>query len=83
MRSLHSLRAEDALRDLCAVPASAFGERLLARASGPVISFREFVAVARELVRAEPDAMATWLAALVALDVRGGGLRPDEPPSPN
>jgi hypothetical protein len=82
MRPMHSMRADEALRDLCAVPASAFGERLLARASGPVITFREFVAVARELVRAEPDAMATWLAALVALDVRGGRV-PAEPPSVN
>ncbi len=58
-----------ALRQLCAEPAAAFGERLLARADGASISFRVFVQCARELVAANPDDAARWIAAMVALDM--------------
>jgi hypothetical protein len=85
MISLRSMRAELALRELCAAPASTFGRRLLARANGGPITFHEFIALAREMVRSEPDAMATWLAALVALEVRSQDPEqtPPGPPSPN
>ena len=88
MISLHSMRAEPALRELCAAPASTFGKRLLARSNGGPITFHEFIALAREMIRSEPDAMATWLAALVALEVRSQDNQdpeqaPPGPPSPN
>ena len=86
MQPLQSMRAETALRRLCALPASTFGERLLARAAGRVITFREFITVAREMVRAQPDETATWLAALVALDMKSelaAGPKAQPPPSAN
>jgi len=72
-----------ALRQLCAEPAAAFGERLLARADGASISFRVFVQCARDLVAASPEDAARWIAAMVALEMFGmrrdddlAGLRP-------
>lgn len=77
-------RAEQALRRLCALPASAFGERLLLRASGHSITFREFVAVAREMVREQPEVSAAYLAAMVALDMRADAPTLERsPPSDN
>lgn len=66
---------EMALRQLCAEPAAAFGEQLLARSDGTAISFRTFVVVARELVRGSPDDAARWIAAMVALDMFSQGRR--------
>jgi hypothetical protein len=62
---------ELALRQLCADPAAAFGRALLTRATGAAIPFRDFVAVARDMVSQRPQAAADWLAALVALDMLG------------
>jgi hypothetical protein len=62
---------EIALKQLCAAPSAAFGEELLARASGNSISFGTFVSVARELVHGRPDEAARWIAAMVALDMYG------------
>lgn len=74
-----------ALRQLCAEPAAAFGEQLLARADGASISFRVFVQCARELVAASPDDAARWIAAMVALEMFGmrrgddwAGMRPPD-----
>ncbi|MGE3174737.1 MAG: hypothetical protein AB7O97_19055 [Planctomycetota bacterium] len=73
-----------ALRSLCAEPAATFGARLLARTTGPAIPFRTFVQVARDMVTGQPDAAATWLAAMVALDMfRDRCAPPPEEPSPN
>jgi hypothetical protein len=47
-----------------------FGSRLLHRGTGGVITFREFVDVARELVSQRPEQTAVYLAALVALDMQ-------------
>lgn len=62
-----------ALRRLTAPHALAFGSRLLERGkvhgSSGAITFREFVAVARELVTQMPEQSAVYLAALVALDM--------------
>lgn len=74
---------EPALRRLCALPASAFGERLLQRASGRTITFRQFVDVAREMVREQPEVSATYLAAMVALDMRTDPEPRHVPPSDN
>jgi hypothetical protein len=78
--------ARDCLRRLVTPHALDFGTRLLHRGSGGVISFREFLAVARDFVRERPDQTAVYLAALVALDMGSGD--DDAPhaaaaPSPN
>lgn len=78
--------ARDSLRRLATPHAIDFGSRLLHRGTGGVISFREFLAVAREYVSERPDQSAVYLAALVALDMNA---QDDEPqrampaPSPN
>jgi hypothetical protein len=61
--------ARDCLRRLSTPHALDFGTRLLHRGSGGVISFREFLAVARDFVRERPEQTAVYLAALVALDM--------------
>ncbi len=68
-KTLSSFAPESALRSICAEPAAAFGARLLARADGPAIPFRTFVQVARDMVHGDPDDAATWLAAMVALQM--------------
>jgi hypothetical protein len=62
--------ADSALRGLCSRPAALFGQRLLERVEGRTISFPSFVATARELVSLWPEETATYLAALIALDMR-------------
>jgi hypothetical protein len=69
---------EAALRRLCAAHSLAFGQRLIAKAESGSLTFREFVSVARELVRALPEEAATYLAALVAIDLRREDA--DQPP---
>jgi hypothetical protein len=64
-----ALEPTAALRRLCAEPAAEFGARLLARSAGSAVPFRAFVQVARDMVHGDPDDAATWLAALVALDM--------------
>lgn len=59
----------ESLRRLATPHALAFGTRLLHKGHNGVITFREFVAVARELVNQLPDQTAVYLAALVALDM--------------
>ncbi|MBL8723565.1 MAG: hypothetical protein JNK49_05930 [Planctomycetes bacterium] len=59
----------ESLRRLAIPHALAFGSRLLDRRKGDVITFREFVAVARELIQQVPDQTAVYLATLVALDM--------------
>jgi hypothetical protein len=76
--------ARDCLRRLATPHALDFGTRLLHRGNGGTISFREFVAVARDYVRERPEQTAVYLAALVALDMGSGD---DDPargsPSPS
>ncbi|MBL9075980.1 MAG: hypothetical protein JNL08_00670 [Planctomycetes bacterium] len=59
-----------ALRRLMTPHALLFGSQLLQRGTGGVLTFREFVAVARELVQQRPEQTAVHLAALVALDMQ-------------
>jgi hypothetical protein len=61
--------ARESLRHLAMPHAIDFGQRLLGRGKNGVIHFREFVAVARELLAERPDQTAHYLAALVALDM--------------
>jgi hypothetical protein len=56
-----------------------FGSRLLHRGTGGVITFREFVDVARELVAQRPEQTAVYLAALVALDMQNDDCAAVEP----
>lgn len=65
----HSPVARESLRRLTTPHALHFGSRLLRAGNGDVITFREFVDVARELVAQWPDQSAVYLAALVALDM--------------
>jgi hypothetical protein len=77
--------ARESLRRLAIPHALAFGSRLLDRGQNGVITFREFVAVARELIAQVPDQTAVYLATLVALDMgkeEESLLRPGQP-SPN
>ncbi|GAB4162775.1 MAG: hypothetical protein Fur0037_28780 [Planctomycetota bacterium] len=67
---MEPLDAERILRGICAPHARRFGSRLLSVARGGSVAFPQFVEVAREFVEALPDQAATWLAALVALDMR-------------
>ncbi len=60
----------DALRGLCVGPAAIFGNRLLNRSKGQIVSFPAFVETAREMVASLPEECATYLAALIALDMR-------------
>jgi hypothetical protein len=86
MKTMASLEPAAALRHLCAEPAAEFGARLLARAEGSAVPFRTFVQVARDMVRGQPHGTATWLAALVALEMcRAAGSHEDPPAaaSPN
>lgn len=78
--------ARDSLRRLATPHALHFGSRLLHRGDGGVITFREFVAVARELVLQRPEQTAIYLAALVALDMQAdteGALPEPREPSRN
>lgn len=66
--------ARASLRRLATPHAIDFGTRLLRKGRDDVISFREFVAVARAFVAEQPEASAVYLATLVALDIG----RPDD-----
>ena len=57
--------ARDSLRRLTSPHAMNFGSRPLRRGIGGVITFRGFVAVAREFVSQMPEQSAVHLAALV------------------
>lgn len=78
-----SPHARESLRRLATPHAIDFGARLLTRGSGGTIAFREFVAVARELVMQRPRQSAVFLAALVALDMGNDDSEVDTTPSPN
>lgn len=67
MKTNASRRAS--LRHLCVPHAIDFGHRLLHKGGGGVLTFREFVAVARDVVAERPEETALYLAALVALDM--------------
>ena len=67
--SASSPHARASLRRLTAPHAITFSARLLQRSSQGVLTFRAFVQTAREFVREEPDRCATYLAALVALEM--------------
>ena len=69
--------ARNSLRRLATPHAIDFGARLLHKGTAGVISFREFIAVAREYVSERPDQSAVYLAALVALDM--GSPEEDQP----
>jgi len=73
-----STAARESLRRLATPHAIDFGTRLLHRGHGGTISFREFLAVAREFVDQRPAQSAVYLAALVALDM--GEPEVEEPP---
>ena len=75
--------ARSSLRRLCVPHAVTFGASLLHRARDGCVPFRDFVAVARELIAASPDQAAVYLAALVALDmqVRDGDVEATTPSS--
>lgn len=79
--------ARASLRRLATPHAIDFGARLLRKGSGGIISFREFLAVARSFVAEQPDESAVYLATLVALDIgredEGGAMPPPRPPSAN
>ncbi|MEO6597159.1 MAG: hypothetical protein ABIP94_20640 [Planctomycetota bacterium] len=75
--------ARNSLRRLTTPHALNFGSRLLHRGSGGVITFREFVAVAREYMDQLPEQSAVYLAALVALDMGSEEEREPAPPSTN
>ena len=77
--------AHATLRRLAMPHALHFGSRLLHRGNGGIITFREFVAVARELVDQRPEQTAVYLAALVALDMQteDSAPVPVRAPSPN
>lgn len=68
--------ARSSLRRLATPHAIDFGARLLHRGSGGTITFKEFLAVAREYMHERPDESAVYLAALVALDMHD----PDDEP---
>ncbi len=61
--------ATESLRRLTMPHALRFSSELLLRGSGGIITFREFLAVAREFVARSHDDAAMFLAALVALDM--------------
>jgi hypothetical protein len=77
--------ARATLRRLTTPHALAFGTRLLSRGTDGTITFREFLAVARELVTLLPEQSAVYLAALVALDMSNDDsvLAERQQPSPN
>ena len=77
--------ARASLRRLTTPHALAFGTRLLSRGTDGTITFREFLAVARELVTRRPEQSAVYLAALVALDMGSDDnlLAERSQPSPN
>ncbi|HEB52736.1 MAG TPA: hypothetical protein ENI87_05730 [bacterium] len=64
-----SLQTRHQLRLLTTPHALDFGNRLLGRSSNGVLTFREFVDTAREMFAEHPEQCATYLAALVALDM--------------
>lgn len=82
-QAVPSPHARESLRRLATPHAIDFGARLLTRGSGGTIAFREFVAVARELVTQRPRQSAVFLAALVALDMGSDDSTVDTTPSPN
>jgi len=73
--------ARESLRRLATPHAIDFGTRLLHRGHGGTISFREFLAVAREFVEQRPAQSAVFLAALVALDMGEAEPEPMRPAS--
>ena len=74
--SASSPHARASLRRLTTPHALDFSARLLERSHDGVLTFREFVRTARDFVREQPERSATYLAALVALDI---GAADDEP----
>lgn len=79
--SLPSPAARESLRRLSTPHALDFGSRLLHRGTGGVLTFREFVVVAREFLAERPEQGAIYLAALVALDMAAAD-EPDAPSAP-
>lgn len=82
---------DDATREsldrLIAPIAIEFGARLLGNSEAGVVTFGQFVDVARDLIATEPEAAGIYLAALVAIDVhevnREFEPTPPRPPSSN
>lgn len=68
--------ARESLRRLTTPHALHFGSRLLRSGATETITFREFVAVARELVAQSPEQSAVYLAALVAMDMASEDAQP-------
>ena len=85
--SASSPTTRNSLRLLASPHALDFSSRLLDRGTDGILTFREFVATAREFVHEQPDRSAIYLAALVALDI--GAPDEDElreplpPPAPS
>ena len=67
--SASSPAARRSLRRLTCPHALDFSTRLLERGANGVLTFREFVDVARAVGREQPDESAGYLAGLVALDM--------------
>lgn len=78
-----STTARESLRRLATPHALTFGNRLLRRGKDGMLTFREFVAVARELVAQFPEQTAVYLAALVALDMGNDEEHLQAPPPPS
>ena len=84
--SASSPQARATLRRLTASHAIDFSARLLQRSERGVLTLRAFVHTAREFVREQPERCATYLAALVALEMGATDEEPRSsarPPSPN
>ena len=74
--------ARRSLRRLTTPHALDFSSRLLDRTVNGVVTFREFVQTAREYVREDPERSATYLAALIALDMSAADDDESQPGPP-
>lgn len=80
-RSLPARDAHHALRQLTSTHALDFCSRLLSQSNNGVFTFREFVKTTHDMIRENPGEMATFLAALVAIDMDIQEIDPDETPT--
>ena len=80
-RSVPAPNAHQALRQLTSTHALDFCSRLLRQNTNGVFTFREFVKTAREMIHEYPGDMATFLAALIAIDMNVQEMDPDESPT--
>lgn len=76
-----SPHARHSLRLLACPHALEFGSRLLSCEHDGLLTFHEFLTVARDLVREQPDDTAFYLATLVALDMGAPDEDETRPPA--